>query len=190
MRSSAPWMIAAGGLGVLLIALASPRAETRVAAPSRRPQPPDPAPAPETSAHAPRPGHPRAGSGFGVRKDPITGQPAFHRGLDIPVPVGTPVYAPLAGTVERIDRAAVDRGATNGNAIFVRSNSHLWAFLHLSAVELPVGAKVQRGQLIGRTGATGRATGPHLHIQVYDPSGRLVDPMTVYPLDTFARRSA
>ena len=110
--------------------------------------------------------------------------------MDIPVPVGTPVYAPFAGVVTRIDRDGVGRGVTNGNAVFIRSNNYLWAFLHLSAVELLVGAKVQRGQLIGRTGATGRATGPHLHIQVYDPSGRLVDPMTVYPLDTFARRSA
>ena len=194
MRGRAPMLVAAGGLGLLLlVATASPRAEARVSSP--RPPPPKPeaprpeAPAPEASAHAPLPGHPKTGSAYGWRTDPITKQPAFHRGLDIPVPVGTPVYAPLAGIVERVDRAGVGRGVTNGNAIFVRSNGYLWAFLHLSAVELLVGAKVQKGQLLGRTGQTGRATGPHLHIQVYDPAGKLVDPLTVYPANTFTRRA-
>ena len=180
-----PVLLAAGGLSLLVLAAISPRAEAKVVAPS-----PAPGPSPQGGAHAPLPGRPSTSSGFGMRTDPITKQPAFHRGLDIPVPVGTPVYAPFAGLVTRIDRDGVGRGVTNGNAVFIRSNNYLWAFLHLSAVELLIGAKVQRGQLIGRTGQTGRATGPHLHIQVYDPSGRLVDPMTVYPLDTFARRSA
>ena len=184
MRSSAPWMIAATGLGVLLIALASPRAEARVLVPSRAPHP-----GPERAPHAPLPGQPRAGSGCGWRPDPRTKQTAFHRGLDIPVQVGTPVYAPFDGVVERVDRAGVGRGVTNGHAVFVRSNGYLWAFLHLSSVATPLGTTVQRGQLLGRTGQTGRATGPHLHVQVYDPSGRLVDPLSVYPQDTFARRT-
>ncbi len=178
-----PALIAAGGLAAFVLAAISPRAEAKVTAPA-------PGPRPDSGAHAPVPGQPRAGSGFGMRPDPFTGQPAFHRGLDIPVPVGTPVYAPFAGVVERIDRAGVGRGVTNGHAIFIRSNGYLWAFLHLSVVVAPAGTWVQRGQLIGRTGQTGRATGPHLHVQVYDPSGRLVDPMTVYPLNTFARRGA
>ncbi|MBK6580395.1 MAG: M23 family metallopeptidase [Sandaracinaceae bacterium] len=180
-----PVLLAAGGLSLLVLAAISPRAEAKVLAPSLTPSP-----RPEGGAHAPLPGRPSAGSGFGMRSDPFTKQPEFHRGLDIPVPVGTPVYAPFAGTVERVDRDGVGRGVTNGHAVFIRSNDYLWAFLHLSAVLAPHGTRVQKGQLIGRTGQTGRATGPHLHIQVYDPSGRFVDPMTVYPLDTFARRGA
>ncbi len=180
-----PALLAAGGLSLLVLALSSPRAEARVEAPARAPEP-DPGRAP----YAPLPGHPTAGSGFGWRTDPFTKQATFHRGLDIPVPVGTPVYAPFAGTVERIDRAGVGRGVTNGHAVFLRVDGYLWAFLHLSAVEVSVGARVQRGQRLGRTGQTGRATGPHLHVQVYDPGGRLVDPLSVYPKDTFARRGA
>ncbi len=190
MKGPAPVIVAAGGLGLLVLAALSPRAEARVEAPSRRPQAPDPAPAPEAGAHAPLPGHPKSGSGFGWRTDPITKQPAFHRGLDIPVPVGTPVYAPFAGSVERVDRDGVGRGAVNGNAAILKVGAYRWCFLHLSSVAVRPGQEVQRGQLLGHSGQTGRATGPHLHIQVYDPSGRLVDPMTVYPLDTFARRSA
>ena len=105
------------------------------------------------------------------------------------MPVGAPVYAPFGGVVERVDRAGVGRGVVNGHAVFLRSNGYLWAFLHLSAVDVSVGAWVQRGQRLGRTGQTGRATGPHLHVQVYDPTGRLVDPLSVYPQDTFARRT-
>ena len=185
-----PMLLAAGGLSLLVLAAISPRAEARVEAPSRRPLPPEPAPAPEASAHAPLPGHPRAGSGFGWRTDPLTGQPAFHRGLDIPVPVGTPVYAPFAGTVTRIDRDGVGRGAVNGDAVFLQIGAYRWAFLHLSSVAVRLGQGVQRGQLLGRSGQSGRATGPHLHVQVYDPNGQLVDPMKVYPQGTFVRRGA
>ncbi len=189
MKGPVPVIVAAGGLGLLLLALASPRAEAQVELPSRREPEPAPPRAP-SGAHAPLPGRPSAGSGFGMRTDPITKQPAFHRGLDIPVPVGTPVYAPFAGQVTRIDRDGVGKGAVNGNAVILRVGEHRWAFLHLSTVAVKPGANVQRGQLLGKSGQTGRSTGPHLHIQVYDPSGKLVDPMTVYPLDAFARRSA
>ena len=189
MRGPAPLILAAGGVGILLLALASPRAEARVEAPPRRA--PEPAP-PKTApgAHAPLPGQPKTSSPFGWRTDPFTQQTAFHRGLDIPVPVGTPVYAPFAGTVERVDRDGVGKGAVNGNAVIVGVNGYRWCFLHLSSVAVRPGQKVQRGQLLGRSGKTGRATGPHLHIQVYDPRGQLVDPMKVYPQGTFVRRGA
>ena len=193
-RGAGTTLLAAGGLGLLaLVARASPRAEARVSSP-RTPSP-KPATArpeastPAASAHAPLPGHPKTGSAYGWRTDPITGQRAFHRGLDIPVPVGTPVYAPLGATVERVDRDGVGKGAVNGNAVILRIDRYRWAFLHLSSVAVRPGATVQKGQLLGRTGQTGRATGPHLHIQVYDPAGKLVDPLTVYPANTFTRRA-
>ena len=156
------------------------------------PRTPDPSPgrSPEQGAHAPLPGQPKTGSPYGWRTDPITGQTAFHRGLDIPVAEGTPVYAPFAGTVDRVDRAGVGKGAVNGNAVILRVGSYRWCFLHLSSVAVRAGEKVQRGQLLGRSGQTGRATGPHLHVQVYDPRGQLVDPMQVYPQGTFVRRGA
>ena len=188
MKGSVPLIVAAGGLGVLLIALASPRAEARVETPRREPV--SPPPRSPTGAHAPLPGQPKTGSPDGWRTDPITGQKAFHRGLDIPVPEGTPVYAPFAAVVERVDRDGVGKGSLNGNAVILRVGDYRWAFLHLSSVAVRAGEKVQRGQLLGRSGQTGRSTGPHLHIQVYDALGQLVDPMKVYPQGTFARRGA
>ena len=176
-RGAGPILLAAGGVGLLLLA-ASGSAPARVAPPrASTPEPPSTA-------------RPNVRSGFGWRTDPITGRAAFHRGIDIPAPVGTPVYAPWPGVVERIDRDGVGGGVNNGNAVFIRVNGSLWAFLHLSAVLVHSGAEVQRGQLLGRTGATGRATGPHLHVQVYDAAGKLVDPLSVYPSANFTRRSA
>lgn len=178
-RGAAPVLLAAGGVGLLLLAaVASPRAEAKVS----------PARAPALGPHTPLPGQPKAGSGFGWRTDPFTKERAFHRGLDIPVPVGTPVYAPWDAIVARVDRDGVGKGVVNGNAVILRVGEYRWAFLHLSSVAVRAGAQVQRGQLLGRTGQTGRATGPHLHLQVYDPSGNLVDPRTLYPSETFARR--
>lgn len=184
MKAGVPWVIAAGGLRLVLLALASPRAEARVEAPRV------PHPGPGRGPHAPLAGSVRAGSGFGWRTDPITKQTAFHRGLDLPVPEGTPVHAPLDGVVERVDRDGVGRGVVNGHAVLLRAGGYRWAFLHLSSVAVRAGQKVQRGQILGRTGQTGRTTGPHLHIQVYDPTGRLVDPLSVYPPGAFARRGA
>ena len=189
MKGPAPLLFAAGGLGLLLLALASPRAEARVELPPQREPDPSPPRAP-AGAHAPLPGQPTTGSPYGWRTDPITGQRAFHRGLDIPVPEGTPVYAPFAGTVERTDRDGVNKGVVNGNAVILKVGAYRWAFLHLSSVAVWPGQKVQKGQLLGRSGQTGRATGPHLHVQVYDQHGQLVDPMKVYPQGTFARRGA
>ena len=176
-RGAGTAWLAGGGLGLLLLAAASGRAKAS-AAPPRAPEGP----------HGPLPGRPTAGSGFGWRADPFTGQRAFHRGLDIPVPVGTPVFAPLAGEVVRVDRDGVGRGAINGNAVFIQTDRYVWIYLHLSAVAVRVGDRVSRGQIVGRTGQTGRATGPHLHVQVTDAGGQLVDPLTLIPDAVLARR--
>ena len=180
MKATSMLGFAAGGLGLLWLVAARPVARVR-----------EPGiPEPEREPAAPLPGTPRASSGFGWRSDPFTGRRTFHPGLDLPVPVGTPVYAPLPGEIVRIDRAGVGHGVINGNAVFLRSPDHVWVFLHLSVVAVSVGSTVQRGQMLGRSGQTGRATGPHLHVQVYDPSGQLVDPLSAYPHGTFAGRIA
>lgn len=201
-RGVAPMLFVGGGASVmLLLAMASTKAEAHVEAPRPSPRPsPGPRPAPESSSRppassparlppaAPLPGHPKTGSPYGWRTDPISGKRTFHRGLDIPVPTGTPVYAPFDGEVARVDRDGVGKGAFNGNAVLIRIDGYLWCFLHLSSVAVRSGEAVRRGQLLGKSGSTGRSTGPHLHIQVYDPSGQLVDPMTAYPAGTFTRR--
>ena len=136
----------------------------------------------------PLPGKPRMGSGFGYRVDPVRGGEQHHDGLDLPAPTGTPVYAPEAGVVERIDRDGLGRGVSTGNAVFLRSESRRWAFFHLSGVEVTLGARVARGQRIGAVGSTGKSTGAHLHLQVWDAAGKLVDPVTQFESGTFEPR--
>ena len=120
--------------------------------------------------------------------DPVRGGREFHGGIDLPTPVGTPVLAPQAGRVARIDRAGDGQHDANGNAVFLAIGAERWCFLHLSTVVVQPGQVVQRGQVIAFTGNTGKSTGPHLHLQVYDAGGKPVDPETSFPPETFGRR--
>jgi len=89
------------------------------------------------------------------------GQPgAGHSGMDIAVPTGTPVKAPAAGV---ITFAAPDLYLTGGTILLDHGFGVSSNFLHLSRIDVKVGDRVQQGQVIGAVGATGRATGPHLH---------------------------
>ena len=110
-------------------------------------------------------------SDFGPRVDPFTGAVRYHKGVDIANNNGTPIYAPADGTV-------VFCGWTGGWGlnIVVRHNEELSTrYAHCSAVEVAVGQKVQRGDLIGRVGSTGRSVGPHLHYEVLR-NGVQIDP--------------
>jgi murein DD-endopeptidase MepM/ murein hydrolase activator NlpD len=104
----------------------------------------------------------RIGSGFGSRQDPINGEGAFHPGIDIEAPYGTPVRAAGDGEV-----TGSSMGAGYGRQI-VLSHGHdlLTIYGHLSAMAVVPGQHVTRGQVIGYVGQTGRATGPHLHYEV------------------------
>jgi murein DD-endopeptidase MepM/ murein hydrolase activator NlpD len=104
----------------------------------------------------------RVASSFGEREDPINGEGAFHTGVDIDAPSGTPVRAAADGDV-----TGADMGAGYGRAI-VLNHGHdvLTLYGHLSAIAVVPGQHVTRGQVIGYVGQTGRATGPHLHYEV------------------------
>lgn len=85
---------------------------------------------------------------------------APHSGMDIAAPMGTPVRAPASGVVTF---AAPDLYLTGGTLLLDHGHGISSNFLHLSRIDVRVGDVVRQGQVIGAVGATGRATGPHLH---------------------------
>lgn len=89
----------------------------------------------------------------GVPKSP-------HYGLDIAVPTGTPVKAPAAGIVSF---AAPDLILTGGTVLIDHGHGLTSSFLHLSRIDVKVGDRVERGEVFAKAGATGRASGPHVH---------------------------
>ena len=104
----------------------------------------------------------RIASSFGEREDPINGEGAFHSGVDIDAPYGTPVRATADADV-----SGASMGAGYGREV-VLDHGHgiLTVYGHLSAIAVVPGQHVARGQVIGYVGQTGRATGPHLHYEV------------------------
>ena len=89
------------------------------------------------------------------------GQPgAGHSGMDIAAPNGTPVKAPAGGVVTF---ASPDLYLTGGTVLLDHGHGVSSNFLHLSRIDVKVGDRIEPGQVIGAVGATGRATGPHLH---------------------------
>ncbi|WP_326524736.1 M23 family metallopeptidase [Sphingomonas sp.] len=110
-------------------------------------------------------------STFGVRTDPFRGVAAMHAGIDIPGPVGTPIYATADGIVGRAERAG-----GYGNLVELNHGKGIETrYGHLSKILVQPNTRVRRGQLIGLMGSTGRSTGSHLHYEVR-VDGRAVNP--------------
>jgi murein DD-endopeptidase MepM/ murein hydrolase activator NlpD len=104
----------------------------------------------------------RIGSSFGERQDPINGEGAFHSGIDIDAPTGSPVRAAADGNVTE---AAMNAGY--GREIVIdHGHDVMTIYGHLSVMAVVPGQHVMRGQVIGYVGQSGRATGPHLHYEV------------------------
>lgn len=99
---------------------------------------------------------------FGYRIDPIDGVRRFHQGQDITIPVGTPIYAPADGEVMR----AYYLGGYGNHINIKHKYGYSTIFAHLSKIYVKYGQKIQRGDLVGMTGNTGRSTAPHLHYEV------------------------
>ena len=104
----------------------------------------------------------RLGSSFGQRDDPFNGEGAFHSGIDIDAPYGTPVRAAADGEVSEASMAA----GYGREVILNHGHDVSTIYGHLSAMAVSPGQHVTRGQIIGYVGTSGRATGPHLHYEV------------------------
>jgi murein DD-endopeptidase MepM/ murein hydrolase activator NlpD len=101
-------------------------------------------------------------SGFGMRIDPITGILDFHSGIDIKGDCGTPVKVARDGKVIYTGWQRV-----YGNFIMVKHDKNIITiYAHLESIDAKEGQKVAQGDIIGKVGATGRVTGPHLHFEV------------------------
>ncbi len=101
-------------------------------------------------------------SSFGEREDPLNGEGAFHPGIDISAPWGTPVRATGDGEV-----TGASMGSGYGRQVVLNHGHDLiTVYAHMSSVAVLPGQHVSRGQIVGYVGQTGRSTGPHLHYEV------------------------
>lgn len=119
-------------------------------------------------------GRPVAGeksSDFGLRRFFNGEAKSPHSGLDLRAATGTPVAACADGVV-----ALAEEHFYAGNSVYLDHGDGLFTlYFHLSAIDVRPGQRVARGEIIGRAGATGRVTGPHVHLGV-SAQGQLVDP--------------
>lgn len=111
-------------------------------------------------------------SNFGARRDPFNGRTRMHKGIDIPGPAGTPIYATADGIVSR---AQWVNGY--GNLVEIsHGNDTETRYGHLSKLLVDPNTRVHRGQLIGLMGSTGRSTGSHLHYEIRI-AGQAINPL-------------
>lgn len=109
---------------------------------------------------------------FGGRSDPFTGEPGFHQGLDISTDRGQPVYATADGIVE----SAAYTGEYGNLVVLKHAFGLATRYGHLNRFAVKRGQTVKRGDVIGHVGATGRATGAHLHYEIL-ANGNLINPL-------------
>ena len=122
----------------------------------------------------------RMSSGYGMRNHPVLRQRRKHNGVDLAAPTGTPVYATADGIVERADWFS-----SYGLYISIDHGAELETrYAHLSRLAVAAGDRVEKGELIGYVGSTGRSTGPHLHYEVR------VDGVAVNPIPYMVQSEA
>ena len=115
----------------------------------------------------------RIASGFGYRIDPVYKTVKLHPGLDFAAPAGTPIYATANGTVE----FAGNRGDGYGNNVIINHGyGYKTLFGHMFRIKARAGQRVNRGEVIGWVGSTGKSTGPHCHYEVIK-NGNKIDPI-------------
>ena len=117
-----------------------------------------------------------ARSPYGPRVHPITGKRTFHHGVDVALPVGTPLTAPADGVVVK-----KGIGSSGGVTLILKHAPDLFTvYYHLKVPShLAIGARFERGEQVALSGNTGASTGPHLHWEVRKSArwGNTVDPV-------------
>ena len=112
-------------------------------------------------------------SKFGNRTHPVLKSVKFHRGVDIAVSIGTPVYSGIKGRV-----TFAGRKGNYGNLVEIEGNDGIKVrYAHLNSIEVVTGQKVSDGEKVAETGNTGMSTGPHLHYEI------IIDENPVNPLN-------
>ncbi|RWC75867.1 MAG: M23 family peptidase [Mesorhizobium sp.] len=119
----------------------------------------------------PAPGH-SVTSPFGVRTDPILGTAALHSGMDFRAPIGMAARVTAPGVVTK----AGWNGGYGRMVEIDHGNGFATRYGHLSEIDVTVGENVDAGAIIGKTGSSGRSTGPHLHYEVRH-NGEAIDPL-------------
>ncbi len=103
----------------------------------------------------------------------------LHPGVDLKAPTGEPIYPIMKGIVETVE---FSRFAYGNSIVVDHQNGYKSRYAHLSRVYVHSGDEVNTKEAIGLVGSTGRSTGAHLHLEVYQ-NGRVVNPKTVIPLN-------
>lgn len=114
-------------------------------------------------------------SNYGLRMHPVLGYARFHDGIDIGVPMGTPIYSLNDGIV-------VYSGTMSGygNVIMINHGDIISLYAHNSNLVAQEGQTIKSGQLIAYSGNSGVSSGPHLHFEIRTSNGNTIDPTTYY----------
>lgn len=117
---------------------------------------------------------------FAARNPSVYGGRPYHSGVDFGAPVGTPLYAPLSGTITHTGNTDAIPGCYSwGRWVLLKHDNGLTSlFAHLSSVSVKPGDRVETGDIIANTGNTGFSTGPHLHYTLYASEGVRVVPFS------------
>jgi murein DD-endopeptidase MepM/ murein hydrolase activator NlpD len=115
-------------------------------------------------------------SGFGYRIDPIYKTTKMHSGMDFTAVIGTKIYATGNGVIKK---AEYDRGGYGMVVVISHGYGYESLYGHMSKMAVKPGQKVQRGDVIGYVGSTGKSTGPHVHYEIIK-NGTKINPVNFY----------
>lgn len=124
-------------------------------------------------------------SHFGEQRTNEQGESQTHKGIDLAVALGSPITPVMSGKV-----ITAKQSDSYGNYVVIEHENGLQSlYAHCSSIQCEVGQKVDELNVIAFAGATGNATGPHLHLEI-KKDGQCVDPMQYYAADAFAQSNS